>query len=134
MPADSAGHADRMVMRCLIVDDSAVFLRAARALLQQDGIAVTMASTSDEARRLMDEVDPHVVLVDIDLGDENGFDLAAQLSGPTDGEGGAPPIILMSSHSHEDFEELILDSPAGGFLSKSALSATAIRSMMDETA
>ena len=125
-------HAGHMPMRCLIVDDSAVFLRAARALLEPEGIAVTMASNSEEARRLIDEVDPDAVLVDIDLGNENGFDLAAELSGRTDGGGGPPRIIMISSHSPEDFDELVRDSPAVGFISKAARSARAIRSMVGE--
>ena len=121
-----------MATRCLIVDDSAVFLRAARALLEPEGVVVTVASTSDEARRLVDEIDPDAVLIDIDLGDENGFDLAAELSERTDASGGAPSIILISSHSPEDFEELVMGSPALGFLSKATLSARAIRLMLDE--
>ena len=118
-----------MVMRCLIVDDSPVFLRAARALLEREGSAVITASTGVEAWRLLDEVDPDVVLIDIDLGEENGFDLVAQLSRRA-AEGGTPPVILISSHGIEDFEELIVDSAARGFISKSTLSAAAIRSMM----
>src|SRR4051812_7536698 len=98
-----------MVMRCLIVDDSPVFLRAARALLEREGSAVITASTSDEVWRLLDQVDPDVVLIDIDLGAENGFDLAVQLSGRTDDCGAVPPVILISSHGAEDFEELIVD-------------------------
>lgn len=121
-----------MVLRCLIVDDSSVFLRAARALLERTGMAVTLASTGDEARRLIDEVRPDVVLVDIDLGPENGFDVAAELCAGVAGAGGLPQIILISSHSHEDFEELIAESPARGFLSKSSLSAAAIRTMVDD--
>ena len=115
-----------MALRCLIVDDSPVFLRAARALLEREGVAVTVASTGAEALRLVQDLDPQVVLVDIDLGDESGFDLVLRLSGGTR----VPRLILISSHSAEDFQELIVDSPAAGFLSKSRLSAAAIRSMM----
>ena len=38
--------------------------------------------------------------------------------------------ILISTHSEEDFEELINASPALGFLAKSSLSAKAIRAML----
>jgi len=120
------GH---MPMRCLIVDDSAIFLRAARTLLEREGIAVTMASTSGEAHRLVDEIGPDVVLVDIDLGKESGFDLVAQLAARVPGDA-APQLILISSHGREDFEELITESAARGFLNKSTLSAAAIRRMI----
>jgi two-component system, NarL family, nitrate/nitrite response regulator NarL len=123
-----------MTLRCLIVDDSAVFLRTARALLEIGDIAVTVAGTSDEARRRIDEVDPDVVLIDIDLGDENGFDLVAQLAGRTRRGGGALKTILISSHSREDFADMIADSSAEGFLPKSAMSAAAIRLIIGERA
>jgi len=119
-------------MRCLIVDDSAVFLRAARTLLETGDITVTTASTSGEARHVIDEADPDVVLVDIDLGDENGFDLVAELAGHTRRGGGALSTILISVRKRDDFEELIAESPARGFITKSALSAAAVRSIMNE--
>jgi DNA-binding response OmpR family regulator len=121
-----------MVMRCLIVDDSTVFLRAARALLQMQGIVVITASTGEDARRMLEDASPDVVLIDIDLGEESGFELAAELSARTGGENGGPQILLISSHGLEDFEELVRDSPARGFISKSALSATAIRSLINQ--
>ena len=56
-------------MRCLIVDDSADFVDAARGLLECQGITVVgVASTSAEALRLFEELRPDVTLVDIDLG------------------------------------------------------------------
>ncbi|MER6205243.1 hypothetical protein ACWDG9_15605 [Streptomyces sp. NPDC001073] len=42
-------------------------------------------------------------------------------------------MILISTHSREDFQELIADSPAHGFLHKSALSARAIRDVLGDT-
>jgi len=119
-------------MRCLIVDDSTIFLRAAGAVLEREGVAVTVAATGGEAHRLIDEVDPDVVLVDVDLGEENGFDVVAQLSARVRGRDRAPHLILISSHGREDLEELLVDSPARGFLDKSSLSVAAIRVMVDE--
>jgi hypothetical protein len=40
------------------------------------------------------------------------------------------PVILVSTHSEEDYAELITDSPALGFLSKTAISATTIQHML----
>ncbi|MEV7808069.1 response regulator [Microbispora sp. NPDC088329] len=53
------------------------FRKAARLLLEADGLAVVgTASGSVEALRRLEEAQPDVVLVDIDLGVESGFDLA----------------------------------------------------------
>ncbi|HEY2960471.1 MAG TPA: response regulator transcription factor [Actinomycetota bacterium] len=118
-----------MTLRCLIVDDSPCFLDAARGLLEREGIAVVGAvSNSAEALRRAQELQPDVVLLDIDLGGESGFELARRL----DREAGlaAARVILTSTHAEQDFAELIAASPAAGFLPKSALSAGAIRAML----
>jgi CheY-like chemotaxis protein len=115
-------------MRCLIVDDSADFVDAARGLLECEGITVVgVASTSADALRLFEELRPDVTLVDINLGGESGFEVAEQL----DQAGGPPsPVILISTHAAQDFTELIETSPAVGFLSKSALTCGAIHDLL----
>ena len=116
-------------MRCLIVDDSAHFVAAARGLLERQGFTVVgVASTGAEALRCFDELRPDVTLVDLDLGDESGFDVAEQLHGAAS----APPspVILISTHAALDFTELIEASPAAGFVAKSALSGGAIRDLI----
>lgn len=114
-------------MRCLIVDDSAVFVDAARGLLECQGCSVVgAASTSAEALRYFEELRPDVTLVDINLGSESGFELAEQLSRV----GLMPsPVILISTHAAQDFADMIETSPAVGFLSKSALTCAAIRDL-----
>jgi DNA-binding NarL/FixJ family response regulator len=121
-----------MDLRCVIVDDSARFLAAARALLEREGVAVVgVASTIAEALRLVDELRPDITLVDIDLGGESGFDLASRLA--RDGGRGRSRAILISTHAESDFADLIDSSPAVGFLSKSDLSAEAIRAILNES-
>ena len=118
-----------MRLRCLVVDDSQHFLRAARELLEREGFSVVgVASTAAEALARVAELEPELMLVDIDLGADSGFDLARRL---TAGPGhGASRVILISSHSQADFEELIHASPAAGFVSKSDLSAHAIMTVL----
>jgi DNA-binding NarL/FixJ family response regulator len=116
-------------MRCLIVDDSAVFADAARGLLERQGITVVgVASTGAEALRCFEVLRPDVTLVDLDLGGESGFELAEQLH-----QAGSPapsPVILISTHAAQDFAEMIETSPAVGFVSKSALTGSAIRELV----
>ena len=122
-----------MPFSCLIVDDSAGFLDAARTLLVQEGISVVgVASTKVEALQRAKELRPEVILVDIDLGAESGFDLARRLVE----ESGLDPrsVILISTHAREEFADLIEASAAGGFLSKSDLSASAIREILRRNA
>jgi CheY-like chemotaxis protein len=119
------------MLRCLIVDDSRHFLDAARGLLERQGIAVVgVASTGAEAVQRVEELRPDVTLVDIDLGGESGFEVARRLQHDP---GGTPrPVILISTHAELDYAELIAASPAIGFLSKSSLSADALRDLLGE--
>jgi CheY-like chemotaxis protein len=114
-------------MRCLIVDDSADFVDAARGLLESQGCTVVgVASNSAEALRRFEELRPDVTLVDINLGSESGFELAEQLNRV---ELTTSPVILISTHAAQDFAVMIETSPAVGFLSKSALTCAAIRDL-----
>jgi DNA-binding NarL/FixJ family response regulator len=118
-----------MALRCVIVDDSTGFLRSARLLLEQEGIAVVgVASTGAEALQRTQELQPDVLLLDIDLGEESGFDVAhrleRELSFPSSN------VVLISTHSEEDFADLIAASPTAGFVSKADLSASAIREVL----
>jgi DNA-binding NarL/FixJ family response regulator len=115
-----------MSLRVLMVDDSPVFLEAARRLLEREGLSVVgAASTSAMAIDATERLRPDVVLVDIMLGQESGIDLARRLVERS--VGGAPAIvILISTESEDDFSELIEASPASGFVHKSELSAAAI--------
>jgi len=113
-----------------MVDDSWLFLEAARDRLEREGLRVVgVAATSAEALRRAEELRPDVVLVDVMLGEESGFELARRL-GARHPDGG-PAVILISTYSAADFAGPIADSPAAGFLPKRELSAEAIRRIVD---
>ena len=115
---------------CLIVDDNASFLEAARILLEREGLSIAgVASTGADALRQVEALHPDVVLVDIFLGEESGLDLTKRLV--QDGVVHEAPVILISTHSRADLEDLITASPAAGFVPKADLSASAIRRIVD---
>jgi DNA-binding NarL/FixJ family response regulator len=119
-------HAGAVALQCVIVDDSFGFLEAARALLEREGLAVVgVAATRSDAVRCVGELRPEVVLVDIDLGGDSGFEVARRIVdvAPT-------TVILISTHAEDDFADLIDESPAAGFISKSELSAQAIQELL----
>jgi DNA-binding NarL/FixJ family response regulator len=115
-----------MAPRSLIVDDNARFREELRALLEEEGMEVvgTVAS-ADEALQQVAELRPDVVLVDIVLGADSGFDLARRLNDAADGA--VPHVILISTHDEREYADLIEASPASGFLAKTELTAAAIR-------
>jgi CheY-like chemotaxis protein len=120
-----------MPLRCLLVDDNEAFLEAASLLLEREGLTVVgVASSIAEALRQARALRPDLILVDIGLGDESGFDLARLLA--QDGQGGAE-VILISTGAEADYREMIDDSPAAGFLAKSELSVRGISQILGHT-
>jgi CheY-like chemotaxis protein len=116
-------------MRCVILDDNRDFLEAAARLLEHQGISVVATATSsEEGLQCVKELRPDVTLVDIDLGEESGFDVVELLH--RNGSDTAVPTILISTHAEEDFAELVAASPALAFIPKAALSGSAIRDVL----
>src|SRR6266496_6276166 len=103
-----------MSLRCVIVDDNALFLEGAADLLTREGLDIVgVASNSADAIRLVTQLRPDVTLVDIDLGDEDGFELTQRLN---DISAENSKVILVSTHAEEELGQLIAASPALGFV------------------
>jgi DNA-binding NarL/FixJ family response regulator len=118
------------VLRCLIVDDSPLFLDAARGLLERAGLSVVgVASSIADALERVVELRPDVALLDINLGGESGFVLAGRLHREAGLAAGR--MIMISTQSEADYADLIEASPVVGFLSKSALSGAAVRELLE---
>jgi DNA-binding NarL/FixJ family response regulator len=114
-------------LRCLIVDDNEAFLASASRLLASQGLDVVgRVSSSAEAVSLAVALRPDVVLVDVQLGEEDGLALAARLAA----EAPSAAVILISTHTEDELAELVAASPAVGFLAKSGLGAEAIAGLL----
>ena len=118
-----------MPLRLLIVDDHQGFLNAASAGLEHDGIDVVGTATSSAvALGDTEMLRPDAVLVDIFLGEESGFVLTRSFvdAFPELRSG----VILMSARAEEDFADLVVASPAAGFIPKSRLSGGTVRKLL----
>jgi DNA-binding NarL/FixJ family response regulator len=115
-----------MAVRCLIVDDDDGFADVACDLLRREQIDVVgVAANSAGALRLMVSARPDVMLIDVNLGDESGFDLVEAISGVA----GRPILILISTYRLDDYIDLPVPG-AVAFVRKSELSGTAIRRIL----
>src|SRR3954453_19576019 len=112
----------------LIVDDHPSFRASARRLLEADGYDVVGgASDGLSALEAVRDLRPEVVLLDVQLPDIDGFEVASRL---TNG-GGGPAVVLVSSRDGSDFGPLVERSGARGFIPKAELSGAALLSLLE---
>jgi CheY-like chemotaxis protein len=124
----STGHETLpMAATVLIVDDHPGFRAAARRLLELEGYVVVGEaedgmSALDRARELR----PEVILLDVQLPDIDGFEVAERLSGYDV----MPAVVLTSSREASDYGPCLARTPACGFLPKAELSAAGIADIL----
>lgn len=117
-----------MTPSVLIVDDHATFRLTCRLLLESEGYTIVgEAEDGVSAIRAARDLGPDLVLLDVNLPDTDGFDVAARLM---DGED-APMIVLTSSRDGADFGPLIERSGARGFIPKAELSGERLRALTE---
>jgi DNA-binding NarL/FixJ family response regulator len=120
-----------MPQRILIVDDHPSFRATARLLLESEGFEVVgEAPDGHEALRLAAELRPAVVLLDVNLPDLDGFEVARRLAAYP----ARPVVVMTSSRDGSDFGTLVAASGAAGFVAKSDLSGEAIDGLLGEAA
>jgi DNA-binding NarL/FixJ family response regulator len=112
----------------LIVDDHPSFRATARMLLEAEGYTVVGeapdgASALSAAIRLR----PDLVVLDVNLPDIDGFEVAARITAQDD----APAVVLTSSRDGTDFGPLVARSGARGFLPKADLSCAALMRLVE---
>ena len=116
-----------MRRRVLIIDDNAAFRAAVRSLLERDGfVVVAEAGTGANGIQEAKEHRPDLVLVDVQLPDFDGFEVAERLSELE----ATFDVILTSSLDSADFGALVAGSSALGFIPKAELSAPAIHALL----
>ncbi len=121
-------HSTEMSTSVLIVDDHPSFRATARALLEAEGYEVVgEAEDGVTAIRAARELRPDVVLLDVQLPDFDGFEVASRLTR----NGQAPAIVLTSSRDAADFGPLVVRSGARGFVPKAELSGAALATLLE---
>lgn len=115
----------------LIVDDHSGFRTFVRRLLETGGFRVVgEAAGAVEARSAVPALQPEVVLLDVNLPDGDGLQLAEELSEFTDGAP-VPAVVLISSHERSDFGDRLDRTGARGFISKADLTPAAVADLVD---
>jgi DNA-binding NarL/FixJ family response regulator len=85
------------------------------------------AEDGASALEAISSLQPDVVLLDVQLPDMNGFDVAAKLKA----NGSGSRIVLVSSRDGSDFGPLVLESGARGFIPKGELSGARLAALVE---
>jgi CheY-like chemotaxis protein len=116
-----------MACRVLVIDDNPNFRSVARQLLERHGfVVVAEAGTGTSGIAEAEEQCPDLVLLDVQLPDLDGFEVAerlARLDRPVD-------VVLTSSLDGSDFGGLVARSSVLGFVPKAELSAAALEALL----
>jgi DNA-binding NarL/FixJ family response regulator len=118
-----------MARTALIVDDHRLFRASARMLLESEGFVVVGeaadgAEAAEQARRLR----PDVVVLDVQLPDTTGFEVARGLRD----SGLSCQVVLVSSRHASEYGDLVHLSGARGFIAKDELSGPALQQVLHE--
>jgi DNA-binding NarL/FixJ family response regulator len=111
----------------LIVDDHPSFRQSARLLLESDGWQVVgEAADGRSALSAAQALAPDMVLLDVQLPDLDGFEVARRLRA----NASAPAVVMTSSRDACDYGTLAADSGARGFVAKAELSGEALEALL----
>ncbi|HET7445202.1 MAG TPA: response regulator transcription factor [Solirubrobacterales bacterium] len=112
----------------LIVDDHPSFRASARRMLEASGYAVVgEAADGAAAIAAAGELGPDLVLLDVQLPDLSGFEVAERLAAL---EGNGPEVVLTSSRDRSEYGGDVEASPARGFIPKADLSGEALAELV----
>ena len=111
----------------LIVDDHEAFRESASALLEAEGFHVIgQAADGPGAVAQAEQLQPEVVLLDIQLPGADGFAVAERLAALPE----APRVVLISSRDASAYGPRLGEASARGFITKRALSGEALAALV----
>jgi DNA-binding NarL/FixJ family response regulator len=116
-----------MATTVLIVDDHLSSRTSARRILEDAGYDVIgEAPDGESALTAARTLRPAVVLLDVQLPDLDGFEVALLLTGDED----PPAVVMTSSRDRSDFGGMVADSGARGFVAKDELSGPLLAALL----
>jgi DNA-binding response OmpR family regulator len=115
--AHLAKSSDAARRTILVLDDSSLALAVTRAALESAGFNVVIAEDLATFERERERCNPHLILVDVQMPEMFGDDIAATLIGMRAVD---VPIVLFSSLDETELARRSAEASATGYISKSA--------------
>ena len=117
-PRPPAGKKAARALRVLLAEDNAVNQHLARALLEKEGHAVTLASDGDEAVQQAITGGFEVALMDVQMPGLDGLEATAAIRRHELRTGGHLPIIGVTAHALQGDRERCLAAGMDGYVAK----------------
>jgi DNA-binding NarL/FixJ family response regulator len=107
------------VIRVAVVDDHPLVREGTAAIVarQADMEIAGVAGSLEELRPILRDASVHVLLLDLRLGQESGFDLLRSSDGPM------PAVVVLTSYDYPQYADAALRLGAAGFVVKTAPTA-----------
>src|SRR5688572_10873151 len=100
----------------LIVDDSPANLKVARVALESEGFAVITAADGEEAWRMLGDLEPSLILMDLQMPGLDGFEVTRRIkSDPTRRH---IPVIAVTAYAMKGDRERALAAGCDGYIAK----------------
>ena len=119
-----------MTVRVLIVDDQEPFRMAARMVVEiTDGFEVVgEAETGEDSVRMARELEPDLVLMDVNLPGINGLDATRQI---LDGQSGPVVVLLLSTYEEAEYAPRAAECGAAAYIPKASFGPDRLESAWD---
>jgi PAS domain S-box-containing protein len=101
----------------LVVDDNAELLWSYSRLLESSGYQVLQASTGEECLRLVNEIHPDLILLDVVLPDANGVELCKRIKAPS-AFGGIFVALISAKDISSDEQAAGLEAGADQYIAR----------------
>lgn len=112
----------------LVVDDHAAFRASAARLLEAAGfVVIGEAGTAEQAIAAVEAYSPAVVLLDVQLPDCDGIDVAGQLAARSD----PPRVVLISGRDPRVYGDRLTRAAARGFIPKAKLTGARLCELLE---
>lgn len=106
-------ESDRERSRILVVDDDPQTLWHVRSILSESGYTLNVTADPNEVPRLLREVKPHLVLLNLMLPGIDGIELMKTISDPT-----KAPVIFLSAYGQDEVIVRAFDAGAADYVVK----------------
>jgi CheY-like chemotaxis protein len=100
----------------LIIDDNAMNLKLARVLLSTEGYVVKTASNAEEALNVLEDFNPKLILMDIQLPGMDGLELTRKLK--ADPKRKAIIVIALTAYAMKGDQEKALSAGCDAYVTK----------------